>query len=176
MKINNLLADLDTVIHKKSRLQLPYGQNNLIFQFAVPNAPMPQIARFAYRLKQDEEWVDIGTQNTINLSSLSPDNYVLEVRAASYDGLWSEKTARLYFTILPPWWRSWWAFVLYTLTVFGATYWFYKMQLRQKLERQEAQRLQQLDTFKTRFFANISHEFRTPLTMLIGPAENALNR
>jgi len=84
---------------------------------------------------------------------------------------WSEKPSLLEFTIRPSWCASWWAYLLYFLVVSGLVLLGYRYQLRQRMQVQETLRLRELDAFKNRFFTNITHEFRTPLTVILGEAE-----
>ena len=85
--------------------------------------------------------------------------------------MWNEVPVSLRIVIQPPWYLSWSAYVLYALLLAGAAYSFYRIQLKRKLERAEADRLKEMDEFKSRFFTNISHEFRTPLTVILGTTE-----
>ena len=177
LHINDQPAALDTAIHRATMIRLPYDQNNLSFTFSALHSPIPERNRFAYRL-DGGAWVDLGTQNSVNFSRLAPGTYTLQVKAANSDGVWNEEGARLRITILPPWWRSWPAYLGY-LILMGLALRRYlqfrvkRLQMAHQLEaeRREAERLQELDNFKSHFFTNISHEFRTPLTVILGMTE-----
>ena len=105
------------------------------------------------------------------------------MKAANSDGVWNEEGARLRITILPPWWRSWPAYLGY-LILMGLALRRYlqfrvkRLQMAHQLEaeRREAERLQELDNFKSHFFTNISHEFRTPLTVILGMTERMTDK
>ena len=90
-------------------------------------------------------------------------------------GVWS-KTLAYPFTIRPPWWQTWWAYLCYTLIFGGSIIGLYRFQLQQKLKKAERLRLQELNDFKTKFYTNITHEFRTPLTVILGMAQQVLER
>jgi len=177
LTINGQAAELDSVIHHTTTLRLPYYQNNLAFAFAALNSAVPQRNRFAYRLNGGA-WTDLGNQNRVNFSRLAPGTYILQVKAANSDGIWNEEGTQLRITILPPWWRSWPAYTIYLLLLGLALRRYLqfrenRLQITHQLEeeRKEAERLQALDDFKSRFFTNISHEFRTPLTVILGMTE-----
>ena len=103
----------------------------------------------------------------LTLTNLKPGNYSFIYKGSNGDGIWSEP-GELKIRITPPFWETWWAHSLYGLFFAGMLYTFYRFQLDRKLEKAEATRLQELDTFKSRFYTNITHEFRTPLTVILG--------
>ncbi|MEM1214596.1 MAG: ATP-binding protein, partial [Bacteroidota bacterium] len=154
-------------------------QNDLSFQyheilnfaFVGLNHSNPQATTYQYRLLGfNDTWIDLDQRRDINLTNLSPGKYNLQVKAANEDGLWSEPKA-FRFSILPPWYWAWWSKLLYLLLGAGAIYAFYRFQLSKRLAEQEAVRLQELDQVKNRLYTNITHEFRTPLTVIQGMAQ-----
>lgn len=179
LKINNQLAVLDSAINRSTHIRLQAWQNNLTFEFSALGSALSDLNRYAYRMQGDnfwskknsEAWVDLGQQTVLNFSNLSPGAYQLQLRVANSDGVWCETPAMLNFTILPPWYRSWLAYGLYVLLIGGGAWAFYRYQLNASLKQAETERLKELDSFKTRFFTNITHEFRTPLTVILGMTE-----
>jgi signal transduction histidine kinase/DNA-binding response OmpR family regulator len=118
----------------------------------------------------DEQWRTAGLEHTATYSKVSPGEYTFRVRGASLRGEWGpEKEVSI--SISPPWWATWWAYVLYALVGISLLYWVYAFQVNRKLEKAEAQRLKELDEVKTRLYTNITHEFRTPLTVISGMAD-----
>jgi len=160
-------------------LQLGYKQNFLNITFSALEFTNPGQNQYRYQLirqgffanNKEEQWIELGGKNSVSLAGLSPGSYIFRVMGSNNDGLWNDTPAVLEFIIRPPWWAAWWAIVIYLLAFAGAVLLFYKSRLRQKLELQETRRLRELDEFKNRFFTNISHEFRTPLTVILGTTE-----
>ena len=163
----------------QASLVLTYRQNVLTFEFAALEFSNPAQNRYRYQLVQrgllgmseEGKWIDLGYQNSVQFANLPPGNYIFRVLGSNNDGVWSAAPAELTFTIRPPWWASAWAYTLYFLALGAAVWFFYQGQLRRRLEHQETLRLRDLDAFKNRFFTNITHEFRTPLTVILGTAE-----
>jgi signal transduction histidine kinase/DNA-binding response OmpR family regulator/ligand-binding sensor domain-containing protein len=174
LKVNGAAFNPDTTISRLHTLHLSWEQANLGFEFSVLNAVVPTLCRFAYRLDGGEQ-VELESQSTLNLSNLAPGTYRLQLTAANSDGVWDKKGVTLRIVIHPPWWRSVWAYLVYASLLACLAWWAYRFQLRQKLAQQEARQLREMDAFKSRFFTNITHEFRTPLTVILGMTERALS-
>ncbi|MEO5648394.1 MAG: ATP-binding protein, partial [Ginsengibacter sp.] len=165
-----------------SALDLPYYKNYLRFEFAAMQFNQPQKIRYRYQLKgADDKWIENGTNNIAAYSALRPGSYVLMINATDNNGLWSTSVKQLKITIQQPFWATWWAYVIYVLTGLALIRWYVvfkdnrnKMQQKLTFEHNDALRLREMDEVKDRFFSNVTHEFRTPLTMIITPLEKLI--
>ncbi len=158
---------------------LNHDENFLSFEFAALTYVLPDKNQYAYQLVGvDKNWVQSANNRFANYPDLSPGHYTFRVKASNSDGVWNRKEASVRFVILPPWWATWWAYSVYALLAAGVVFGgirFYTNRIRQQqemeLNRREAKQLKAVDELKTRFFSNITHEFRTPLSLIISPVE-----
>lgn len=151
-------------------LQLTYDQNAFSLRFAALDFEVPEGNRHQFMLENyDEDWRNAGVDPVVTYVKVPPGDYVFRVRGATQGSSWGPEV-QLPIRIAPPWWSSWWAYLLYGLVVLGVLYMFYYLQRRRIEHQSEAQRLKEVDSLKTRLYTNITHEFRTPLTVISGMA------
>ncbi|HEU4791123.1 MAG TPA: two-component regulator propeller domain-containing protein [Flavobacterium sp.] len=108
----------DTVLftNGKQELSLKYNENKISFQYVALHFSNPSLNQYAYQLEgYDTDWIPAGTQRSVTYTNLSPGSYTFKVKAANSDGVWNETGAHFNFTILAPWWKTWWAYTLYFL-------------------------------------------------------------
>ncbi|WP_373495062.1 ATP-binding protein, partial [Aquiflexum sp.] len=136
----------------------------------------PQSNQYSYLLEgYDPDWRDAGTLHMANYTRVPHGEYVFRVRAANSEGVWNPEGTSIRVVILPPWWRTGWAYFCYFLLIGGSIYTVYNFQLRQRLEKAEALRIKELNAVKTKLYTNITHEFRTPLTVILGMAGQVMD-
>jgi two-component system, sensor histidine kinase ChiS len=170
---------LPKAIEYIEQLQLPHEQNMLTLGFAGLNYRDARYIHYSYKLDGlDDKWHDAGAQAAATYTNLSPGHYRFRVRAANRDGQWSPQEVDLKIRIMPPWWRTPWAYSAYGILTLGLAYGlFFALWRQMEWRAQKAlnQQLIELDKSKDAFLAHTSHELRTPLNGIIGMADALLD-
>lgn len=173
-------------------IRLSYKQN-FSLDFAALNYSVPQENRYSYMLEGfDKDWNDVGSSKTAVYTNLSPGKYTFRLKARSDDGLWSTPETSINIYVKPPIWRTVYAYIFYVLVIafvlWGIRYRGIqkiknkfiqeqeRLQFQQMLEqeRKEAERKHEFDQVKIKFLTNLSHEFRTPISLIVAPTEKLL--
>jgi len=176
-----------TVVTRRSlediqQITVPYDQAALTFEFVAPEYGSPDKVQYAYYLEGwDNRW---NYNNNIRLAKytrLQEGTYHFKIKAAAVQGQWGPAKTLLSVVVLPPWYRSWWAYLLYAGALAGAGYMYLRYTRQQerlryeiRLAHLENEKDKELHEKKLSFFTNVSHEFRTPLTLIINPLKEAL--
>lgn len=128
--------------------------------------------QITYKYKIDGDWQNIDVGDEINLTNLSHGDYKIKIKACTSVDNYYETFKEYSFTILTPWFLSWWAYIIYlcVAVLFGDR--LYRFQLSKQLAVAESKRLKEIDDLKNALYANITHEFRTPLTVILGMVES----
>nr|WP_294900097.1 two-component regulator propeller domain-containing protein [uncultured Pedobacter sp.] len=164
-------------------LRLPYDDAVISVDFATLEYSSPGSINYAYYLEGwDKGWNFSGKLRSANYTNLHEGHYVLHIKSTNTAGIWNDKEKLLKITVLPPWWRTWWAYFLYLAFVFllirkFVVYQRDKERLKFQVELADTKMAQEkeLHDRKLSFFTHISHEFRTPLTLIINPIKEFLN-
>ncbi|MBP6238697.1 MAG: response regulator [Saprospiraceae bacterium] len=173
---NDNTGVLTESIEQAKSITLNHLQDILTLEFSSLDFSNSNQNKYRYQLVGiDQEWVQSGTRRSATYLHLPGGKYTFRVQGSNSEGIWSDKMVELQVIVLPPWWATWWAYLAYIL-IFGyliKTYFQYKLnqtkiESQLILEQNEARRVKELDTIKTQLYTNITHEFRTPLTVILG--------
>ncbi len=202
LKVNNKPVDANSKGSDKDDLVLPhdisglqelvldYQHNIFSLEFAALELTAPEKNLYAYKLEGfNKEWVYTDAKNRMaTYTNLDPGHYTFKVKASSRDGVWSDHETTLKIHVLPPPWRTWWAYTGYSFMIAGLLLLARKSvvqrerlksnlklaKVEQEREHFELEKAKEVDKVKSAFFTNISHEFRTPLTLIKGPVATLL--
>ncbi|MEM8525594.1 MAG: ATP-binding protein [Bacteroidota bacterium] len=162
--------ELQAIEWKDHEISLNHQQKTLSLKFSILDFRNRVKHQYQYALMQKgtPDWIDLKENNQVSLNQLAAGTYYFYLKGRNSDQIWTELEQPLKIIIHPPFWQTTWAYLFYALLTIGGIYYFYRFNLKRQLERQEAQQLQEVNTLKSRFYTNITHEFRTPLTVILG--------
>lgn len=199
-----------TVQGKITAIEMPFDDASLSVDFTALEYGKPKKIRYAFFLEGwDNDWNYVGNIRQANYTKLHEGAYVLHIKAADTEGNWSAKELTLQIKVLPPWYRSWWAYGLYALLFAGAVVSYQRYRInqaklkydialakahasREKAEREKAEveykihlaetamekirveKEQEINDKRLSFFTNVTHEFRTPISLIINPLKELL--
>uniref|UniRef100_UPI0035CB0951 hybrid sensor histidine kinase/response regulator transcription factor n=1 Tax=uncultured Hymenobacter sp. TaxID=170016 RepID=UPI0035CB0951 len=181
--INNRVL-LPLTIARLQKIEIKDAENDFALDFTGLNYANPGKNRYAYLLEgYNDRWIQIPPgQRTASFANLPAGDYTLRVKASNGDGIWSKQPATLHLTVLPPRWRTWWAYVLYAAGILGALALYRRMEMQQQaaqnqltLDRFQVAKEKEVLTLKLDFFTNVSHELRTPLSLILAPMEELMS-
>lgn len=174
---------LPASISRTSEIILHHNEDVFSFEFAALNYRNPEKNKYAYKLSDfNKNWIySDGRIRKATYTNLDPGDYTFYVKAANSDGVWNENAMQLHIKILPPLWKTPLAYTLYAVLLI-AILWFSRWMVLQRAhmrfeieqQKQEAMRMHELDMLKIRFFTNVSHEFRTPLSLILAPLDKII--
>jgi signal transduction histidine kinase/ligand-binding sensor domain-containing protein/AraC-like DNA-binding protein len=182
--LSDPVSPLSSNIIVADRAVLNHKQSVFSIEFAALCYVAPEKNQYAYTLEGFlDEWIELGNNRNVTFTNLDPGKYTFRLRVSNNDGLWNEEQATLDIHVLPPWWKTPWAWTTYAFILAGALYFLvriYRIRFDEKnklkYEQLEKQRIIDLNQMKLKFFTNISHEFKTPLSLIIGPLEELKDR
>ncbi|MHA4806847.1 hybrid sensor histidine kinase/response regulator transcription factor [Flavitalea flava] len=165
------------------KLVLSYDENNFTLEFAALSYINARKNKYKYQLIGfDKDWMQSdGRNRRATYTNIDPGEYEFRVRASNSDGVWNDKGISIHVLVKPPFWKTGFAYVIYILLVLGVLYLGRMSILRRAKarfalaeERREALRVHELDRMKIKFFTNLSHEFRTPLSLILSPVDKLI--
>lgn len=151
---------------------LAHTQSTFSFDFAALNFSVPENNQYAYRLQGlNDQWNYVGNEHRATYTNLAPGHYVFEVKASNNDGVWNETPTSVRVIITPPFWNTWWFKTLITVILLAAVFSVLFLKRRLEIQKLEESKRREMHRMQLQFFTNISHEFRTPLSLILGPLE-----
>ena len=209
---NDSKYKLQTINDRFSEIKVPYNDASFLLEFAALEFSSPGKISYAYKMEGwDKDWVYTKSVRTVNYSNLREGSYLFRVKATNTEGAWNNKEETLQIIVLPPWYRTWWAYTTYVLLLIGVIYYYIQYKNKQTrlesaleiekavrerrevelalaraeqekgLAELETQRIineteREINEKRLSFFTSISHEFKTPLTLVINPVKDLLDK
>jgi signal transduction histidine kinase/ligand-binding sensor domain-containing protein/DNA-binding response OmpR family regulator len=187
--LTDLSVNNEPVAGNNTALKIPYNKAVFSFHYTALEYTVPAKITYAYYMEGwDRGWNQAGNMRTATYTHLDEGTYTFRVKSTNGEGEWNPQELAIRITVWPPWYRSWWAYTLYAILVLGALYLLVRYKTRQNrlqyeiklahLQAKEAQlnvqQEKEINEKRLTFFTNVSHEFRTPLTLIIDPVKEML--
>lgn len=183
-KIINNNVILPKPLFLTNKIELSYEEDIISISYAALDYHASDKNQYQYILEGfDKQWVSAGKNRTITYTSLPSGSYTFKIKSSNSDLIWNSKITSIQIDILPPPWKTWWAYIIYSLMIGGLLYLSRKITLnriylKNKLEiaNLNYEKEHEIVEIKSKVFTNVSHEFRTPLTLMIGPLEDLVDK
>lgn len=188
-RINNVSLDQDSNYRNTSivgldEIAIPFNSAVISVDYAAIEFSFQDQISYAYFLEGwDRNWNEVNKLSTAYYSRLNEGKYKLHIKSTDTEGVWSDNEKVIVITILPPWYRTWWAYAIYVTIGSFVLYLFQMYRNRQRRLKYEVEntnlkmeREKDLNEKKLNFFTNISHELRTPLTLIVNPIKDIINQ
>jgi len=157
------------------QIVLDHKQSTLSFDFAILNYTASENNQYAYKLADFDSGWHYTTDRKASYTNLDPGTYTFYVRASNNDGVWNNNSAYIHIIISPPFWATWWFRLMIVLSGFTVAYFLLRFKKNLDLQKIEENKREEMHKIQLQFFTNISHEFRTPLSLILGPLEKMMN-
>lgn len=175
-------SPIDKHISRVKNICFKYEQNVITIGFVALNLTSPSLNRYSYYLDGFEEsWNTPSSRHSATYTGLKPGDYIFKVKACNNDNQWNHKFKSINITILPPWYKTIWAYIAYALIILILLFLFFRNivewnDLKHKLEIEtiEKKKIEEINSYRTTLFTNISHEFKTPLSLIIDPVSQLI--
>ncbi len=172
-------SPLSAPINYAKKITLKHSQPVFSIEYSALNFRVNSQNKYRYTLEGfDNQWNDVDNIRRVTYTNLNPGTYTFHVKGSNNSGLWNLEGASIVINILPPWWRTWWAYALYATLFCASIYLFIYLRVKLKIatnDRAVSARLKQLDIIKDAFLANTSHELRTPLNGIVGLTQSLID-
>lgn len=183
-KANGHPAILEKSLNNTNKITLDSEQKNFQIEFSALDYKASGKNQYAYLLDNfDKDWNFIGTRHFINFNNLPPGEYTLNIKSASNNYIWNEQPRQLRIVIRPPIWKTGYALIFYVILIIGIITIIRRNEVRQvrmanslEMEKLKHDQDQRVSEMKFQFFTNISHEFRTPLTLIYAPLKELIQK